>query len=148
MQKQLIQADQLASQLLLGSKWAPVTNTLSFINVPLEEAAKVWHEWNQSKAQNKDDALMIEATGTLEEQFARLVPLDSGGRHLFLETKNPEWTAAVNNSVSGPDLSSMLYFRYSQALGDSHGDPTLCGQEELSRVPGKIWCPQHHGDGV
>ncbi|BCW56734.1 hypothetical protein V3C41_07420 [Paenarthrobacter nicotinovorans] len=117
MQKQLIQADQLASQLLLGSKWAPVTNTLSFINAPLEEAAKVWHEWNQSKAQNKDDALMIEATGTLEEQFARLVPLDSGGRHLFLETKNPEWTAAVNNSVSGPDLSSMLYFRYSQARG-------------------------------
>jgi hypothetical protein len=117
MQKHLIQADQLAEQLLLGNRWAPVTNTLSFINAPLDEAALVWHEWNQTRVPDKSDALMIEATGTLEEQFARLLPLGSGSKHLFLETLNPDWTAAVTDSASGSDLSSLLYFEYAKKRG-------------------------------
>lgn len=117
MQKHLIQADQLASQLLLGSRWAPVTNRLSFINAPLEEAARVWHELNEAEVENKEDALYAEATGTLEEQFSRLLPLGGGGKHLFLETKSPEWTAAVSDSASGSDLSSMLYFEYAKKRG-------------------------------
>ncbi|WGM20705.1 hypothetical protein QEH68_00500 [Paenarthrobacter sp. OM7] len=117
MQKQLIQADQLAARLLLGSRWAPVTNTMSFIKAPLDEAARIWHESNKADLQDKADALMIEATGTLEEQFARLLPLGGGSKRLFLETSNPEWTAVVSDSASGSDLSSMLYFEYAKKRG-------------------------------
>lgn len=117
MQKHLIQADELAARLLLGSRWAPVTNTLSFIKAPLDEAARIWHELNEADLQDKADALMIEATGTLEEQFARLLPLGGGSKRLFLETSNPDWTAVVSDFAAGADLTNQLYFEYSKKRG-------------------------------
>ncbi|YCK79792.1 hypothetical protein M1D89_01820 (plasmid) [Arthrobacter sp. D3-18] len=113
----MTKGDKLAAELLLGSRWAPVTNTLSFINAPLEQAAQVWHDCYAS-SYPKWNIVQTEHTGTVEEHFSRLLPLAAGAKTLFLETLNPDWTLAVNNNAyTGPDLSSMLTVEYAQNRG-------------------------------
>ncbi|MBT2586451.1 hypothetical protein [Arthrobacter sp. ISL-95] len=110
----MTKADKLAAELLLGSRWAPVTNTLSFINAPLEEAAQVWHDC-YAASYPKWNVGLYEHTGSLEEHFNTMLPLAAGAKTLFLETLDPSWTLAVNNNAyTGPDLSSMLTVEYAQ----------------------------------
>ncbi|MBT2585352.1 hypothetical protein [Arthrobacter sp. ISL-95] len=107
--------DQLASQLLLGNAWAPVTNTLSFINAPLEVASDIWKEWEKSPVLERNlDVKKTHHHGGLHELLETLLPLGDGTRKLFLETSNKDWTGVVSNSVGGSDLNSVLEVQYGQ----------------------------------
>ncbi|MET3367392.1 UNVERIFIED_CONTAM: hypothetical protein ABIE34_000613 [Jeotgalibacillus campisalis] len=117
MRGRMTKGDKLAAELLLGGRWAPVTNTLSFVNAPLEQAAQIWHDWYAKRYPNNKNLRQTTYTGSLEEHFKRLVPLASGAETLFLETRDPSWTAAVDNSRTGPDLSSLLRVEYAQTRG-------------------------------
>lgn len=107
--------DALAAELLLGSRWAPITNRLSFINLPVEDAAGIWREWEESRDyEGKEHVVMSSHHGRLEDLLTTLLPLGAGTRVLFLETADPNWTLAVDNSVRGPDLHSVLTVQYGQ----------------------------------
>lgn len=107
--------DALAAELLLGSRWAPITNRLSFINLPLEDAAGIWREWEESRDYEGKEGVVTSAHhGGLEDLLGTLLPLGSVTRVLFLETANPNWTLAVENSSRSPDLHSVLTVQYGQ----------------------------------
>ncbi|MFK0009705.1 hypothetical protein ACIQTZ_21895 [Paenarthrobacter sp. NPDC090520] len=118
MPARVTKGDKLAAQLLLGNRWAPITNTLSFINAPLEEAAQVWFDCYASSYADNTNLRKTELSGSLVELFSKLLPLAAGGETMFLETVDPNWTLAVNNNAyTGPDLSSMLKLEYAEKRG-------------------------------
>ncbi|WP_422758856.1 hypothetical protein [Paenarthrobacter sp. C1] len=100
-------AQKLASRLLLGGEWAPVTNKIGFMQRPLDEAVDEWRTWAQeSYHQPLAGFGVTEHRGTLRELLSELLPLGYGHRWLLLETANPGWTAVMENTrdtaVLGP----------------------------------------------
>ncbi|GAA2856460.1 hypothetical protein [Paenarthrobacter ilicis] len=92
-------AQKLAAKLLLGGEWAPVTNTIGFLQRPLDEAVIEWRQWAQeSHYQPAPGFGITEYRGTLRELLGKLLPLGYGQRWLLLETTNPEWTAVMENT--------------------------------------------------
>ncbi|MET3367393.1 UNVERIFIED_CONTAM: organic radical activating enzyme [Jeotgalibacillus campisalis] len=118
MSPRLNQGDKLAHQLLFGNTWAPLTNTIGFINAPLDEAASIWRNWDETRPHDARTSVSLTGIeGTLSELLTSLVPLGTGNRKLFLETSDPQWTAVLDNSANGADLSSGLKVQYAQQRG-------------------------------
>ncbi|MBT2586452.1 hypothetical protein [Arthrobacter sp. ISL-95] len=110
--------DNLAEELLLRNTWAPVTSTVSFIKASMEDAVRIWQEWEETRpSEIRTSVAMTRLTGSLEELLSSLLPLGFGHRTLFLETANPEWTAVVDNSARGQELSSALDVQFARKHG-------------------------------
>ncbi|WP_369744463.1 hypothetical protein [Paenarthrobacter sp. AMU7] len=92
-------AQKLAAKLLLGGEWAPVTNTIGFMQRSLDEATVEWRQWAQESFHQPPAGFGVtEHRGTLAELLGKLLPLGYGQRWLLLETTNPEWTAVMENT--------------------------------------------------
>ena len=141
MADRLTSSDKLAEDLLLRNTWAPVTSTISFIKAPMEYAAQIWQEWEESRpSEVRTSVTMTRLTGSLEELLASLLPLGYGHRTLFLETANPEWTAVFDNSAQGQNLTSALSNQYAK----KHNMSTVVITEVPHTLDKKSY-PQHRG---
>ena len=112
-------AEKLFAQLLLGGAWAPVTGTINFVNLPLNEAAEEWRIWSQVRPTEGTASVGVtEHSGTLPELLDKLLPLsDWPRRRLLIETENKDWTAVFANCKRDPNLEVALKNHFSEVRG-------------------------------
>jgi hypothetical protein len=96
--------------LLLEDRWAPVTSTLGFLELGVEQAAQAFAAWHREVMTPRGITVeVLPVTGTLEQALSRLLPLTSGERrrHLFIPTRSA-WTAYVADQWTGTDAASPM----------------------------------------
>ncbi|HLL06921.1 MAG TPA: hypothetical protein VK539_40475 [Myxococcaceae bacterium] len=97
--------------LLLEDRWAPVTSTMGFLELGVEQAAQAFATWQRGLVASVGFTFeVLPVSGTLEQVLSRLLPLTSGERqrrYLFIPTRSA-WTAYVNSVWTGTDASSPM----------------------------------------
>ena len=96
--------------LLLEDRWAPVTSTMGFLELGVEQAAQAFATWHRELMTPRGISVeVLPVTGTLEQVLSRLLPLTSGERrrHLFIPTRSA-WTAYVADQWTGTDAASPM----------------------------------------
>jgi hypothetical protein len=87
---------------LSGDKFAPITSSIGFLRVPLDEAAEALFRWRMDL---HGDVRRSDLEGGLVSGISRLEPLTGGvrPRELLVATSNAEWTAVFDCGVDGGD---------------------------------------------
>ena len=96
--------------LLLEDRWAPVTSTMGFLELGVEQAAQAFATWEREVMTPRGISVeVLPVSGTLEQVLSSLLPLTSGEtqRHLFIPTRSA-WTAYVENGWTGTDAASPM----------------------------------------
>lgn len=89
---------------LLGERFAPITSSIGFLELPLDDAASGLEAWRRSRHK-------VEVTRPQEgfpDVLRRLEPLTSGARPRELLVGAGKWTAYFDNSLRGPDAVSAI----------------------------------------
>lgn len=92
---------------LADDRYAPVTRSLGFLNLPLEQAAEALRDW---RTRLHGSAQTTALTGGLEQNIHRLEPLTIPVRlrELLVSTADPAWTAYFDCGARGGDPVSAL----------------------------------------
>jgi hypothetical protein len=87
---------------LLADQLAPVTSAIGFIELPLDQAARVLTDWRFDQGRQPE---WRPVGGTLPEQVLTLAPLVTGlpPRELLVGLAEPSWTAYFDCGLPGPD---------------------------------------------
>ncbi|KFE68548.1 hypothetical protein [Hyalangium minutum] len=96
--------------LLLEDRWAPVTSTMGFLELGVEQAAQAFATWHREVLTPRGITVeVLPVSGTLEQVLSSLLPLTSGERrrHLFIPTRSA-WTAYVADQWTGTDAASPM----------------------------------------
>ena len=92
---------------LADDRYAPVTDSLGFLDLPIEQAAEALRSW---RSRLHGYARTITLPGGLERNIAQLEPLTTHvrPRELLVSTGDPAWTAYVDCGARGGDPVSTL----------------------------------------
>jgi hypothetical protein len=90
---------------LLDERFAPVTSTVGFLEVPLPEAAAALEEWRRSLYPR---VTCVPVEEEFPEALHGLEPLTSGARPRELLVAVGSWTAYFDNSLDGTDAISAI----------------------------------------
>lgn len=90
---------------LLDERYAPVTSSVGFLEVPLPEAVAALEEWRRSLYSS---VASPPAAGGFPEALFGLEPLTSGARPRELLVAAGSWTAYFDNSLQGTDAISAI----------------------------------------
>lgn len=97
---------------LLGGKFAPITNTIGFIQCECTRISQDFFDWQQGiQAKRGVSLIKTEIHGGLESAIQKLLPLTSveRRRYLFLPTRS-QWTAFLDNGHQGTDVFAPLSY--------------------------------------
>jgi hypothetical protein len=90
---------------VLDERFAPITSSVGFLELPLEQAAQGLGQWRESLY----DHVHVERLATrFPETLHQLEPLTGGARPRELLTSNGRWTAYFDNSLRGTDAVSAI----------------------------------------
>ncbi len=118
------QAQQEMARLLLGGRWQPITQTLTFIQGPVSDLVDSFVSWRgQGILERTSHPVRVSTVrGDLEDLLGQLLPLNVGSprRHLFIPTSQPAtggsgpWTCvltdmAMNHGNSNGDLNPYVF---------------------------------------
>ena len=90
---------------LLEERYAPITSSVGFLQVPLSEAAAALGEWRRSLYSSVTSRPLACA---FPEALNCLEPLTSGARPRELLVDHGSWTAYFDNSLQGTDAISAI----------------------------------------
>ena len=90
---------------LLSERFAPITSSIGFLELPLEEAAAGVEHW--TKSLGKSGRVQHPSEG-FPEVLHRLEPLTGGARPRQLLVNAGQWTAYFDNSLRGTDASPVV----------------------------------------
>jgi hypothetical protein len=89
---------------LLDERFAPITSSIGFLNLPISDAAEGLKEWRRAH----HEISVTRAKEGFPEVLRRLEPLTSGVRPRELLVAAGQWTAYFDNSLRGPDAVSAI----------------------------------------
>lgn len=90
---------------LLEERFAPVTSSVGFLEVPFSEAVDGLAEWRRSLYPTVTSRPVV---GGFPEVLRNLEPLTSGARPRELLVDHGSWTAYFDNSLQGTDAVSAI----------------------------------------
>jgi hypothetical protein len=105
-------------RLLLDGQVAPITETIGFLELPVDEAIRGYTAWQESIHAPLGRAITLEqVSGTLDQVLSSLLPLTSiiSTRELFVPTASV-WVAFFDNGWRGSDAAAPMSY-LAQALG-------------------------------
>lgn len=94
----------MTGRLLYDDTLAPLTSTLGFIGAPVDEASEAFARWQASIHGPLGSTFSRRAaTGGFPRLLEELLPLTAHERRrsLFVDTRNPQWTAYFDNGDQG-----------------------------------------------
>lgn len=97
---------------LFDGRFAPITNTIGFIQCDRACATQFFFDWQQDIQKKRGVALVQETIPSdLESAILRLLPLTSveRRRYLFIPTRS-NWTTFLDNGHQGTDVFSPLSY--------------------------------------
>lgn len=100
------------ASLLLGNVYAPITRGVVFVHADLERCIDAYVRWGKEyrKLPPSTTIRTKSMQGSVEDALKTLLPVSNWPTRLvFLPTKLPGWTAVFENSLQGPDFSSLQY---------------------------------------
>lgn len=89
---------------LLQERFAPITSSIGFLELPIDDAAHGLEEWRRAR----HEVAVIRPDDGFPEVLHRLEPLTSGARPRELLVSAGQWTAYFDNSLRGPDAVSAI----------------------------------------
>lgn len=90
---------------LLSECFAPITSSIGFLELPIDEVVGSLEEWRRSLYER---VAVCRPTECFPEVLHRLEPLTSGARPRELLVSAGEWTAYFDNSLRGTDAVSAI----------------------------------------
>ncbi|MBE6469986.1 MAG: hypothetical protein E7001_08615 [Coriobacteriaceae bacterium] len=87
------------STTLFGGKYMPVTDSISFLNAPLDDIVESFDTWRYPEVVH--EMSVIELQGSFEDFLKGLEPLGAHPEYLLVATSNQEWTAVLSNYCFG-----------------------------------------------
>lgn len=91
---------------LLDEHFAPITSSIGFLELPINDAAFGLKRWRQAHCQ----VVASQPQDGFPEVLRRLEPLTSGARPRELLVATGRWTAYFDNSLRGTDAVSAVAF--------------------------------------
>jgi predicted Zn-dependent protease with MMP-like domain len=89
---------------LLGERFAPVTSSIGYLELPLQEAAEALEAWRR----RRHLVTIARPNEGFPEMLRRLEPLTAGARPRELLVGAGKWTAYFDNSLRGTDAVSTI----------------------------------------
>ena len=90
---------------LLGERFAPITSSIGFLELPLDKAMDGLERWRRSRY---SEVVTERTPGGFPGVLSRLEPLTSGGRPRELLVSAGLWTAYFDCSLRGTDAVSAI----------------------------------------
>ena len=94
----------MALRTLLEERFAPITSSIGFLELSLDDAARGLEEWRQAR----QEVVVSRPPDGFPDVLRRLEPLTSGARPRELLVGAGKWTAYFDNSLRGPDAVSAI----------------------------------------
>lgn len=89
---------------LLDERFAPITSSIGFLELPIADAANGLEEWRRAR----HDVAVHRPRDGFPEVLHRVEPLTSGARPRELLVSAGKWTAYFDNSLRGTDAVSAI----------------------------------------